>query len=39
VSPAVICTPREIDVLITDDGISNEASRAFAANDVRVLAV
>jgi len=39
VSPAVISTLREIDVLITDDGISNEALRAFAANDVRVMAV
>jgi DeoR family transcriptional regulator, aga operon transcriptional repressor len=39
VSPAVICLPREIDLLITDDGISKEASHAFAANDVRVIAV
>ncbi|MFZ1940901.1 MAG: DeoR/GlpR family DNA-binding transcription regulator [Terracidiphilus sp.] len=39
VSPAVICPSRDIDVLITDDGISDAASRAFAANDIRVLAV
>lgn len=39
VSPAVICPPRDIDVLITDDGISDEASRAFAGNDIRVIAV
>jgi DeoR family transcriptional regulator, aga operon transcriptional repressor len=39
VSPAVICPPRDIDLLITDDGISDEASRAFAANDIRVIAV
>ncbi len=39
VSPAVICPSRDIDVLITDDGISDAASRAFAANNIRVLAV
>ncbi len=39
VSPAVICLPRDIDVLITDDGISDEAARAFAAKDIRVIAV
>lgn len=39
VSPAVICTPREIDLLITNDGISDEATRAFAASEIRVLAV
>jgi DeoR/GlpR family transcriptional regulator of sugar metabolism len=39
VSPAVICPPRDIDLLITDDGISEEAINAFAANDVRVLVV
>jgi len=39
VSPAVICPPRDIDVLITDDGISHEASRAIAAHDIRVVAV
>jgi DeoR family transcriptional regulator, aga operon transcriptional repressor len=39
VSPAVICAPRDIDLLITDDGISHEISRAFAASDIRVLRV
>jgi len=39
VSPAVICPPRDIDVLITDDAISDEAARAFAASDIRVIAV
>ena len=39
VSPAVVCSPREIDLLITDNGISKQASRAFAANNVRVIAV
>jgi DeoR family transcriptional regulator of aga operon len=39
VSPAVICPPRDIDVLITDDGISEEAVSAFAACGVRVLVV
>ena len=39
VSPAVICPPRDIDLLITDDGISEETERAFAASDIRVLAV
>jgi DeoR family transcriptional regulator, aga operon transcriptional repressor len=39
VSPAIVCSPRDIDLLITDDGISDEASRAFAANDIQLLAV
>ena len=39
VSPAVICPPRDIDLLITDDAISDEISRAFAASDIRVLTV
>jgi DeoR family transcriptional regulator of aga operon len=39
VSPAVICPPRNIDLLITDNGISEEAAAAFAAIGVRVLAV
>jgi DeoR/GlpR family transcriptional regulator of sugar metabolism len=39
VSPAVICPLREVDTLITDDGISEEVSSAFAANDVRVVVV
>lgn len=37
VSPAVICSVADIDLLITDDGISPEAVRAFQHSDVRVL--
>jgi DeoR family transcriptional regulator of aga operon len=39
VSPAVVCAPKEIDLLITDDGISEETISAFTAAGVRVLAV
>jgi DeoR/GlpR family transcriptional regulator of sugar metabolism len=39
VSPFVICPPSKIDLLITDDGISEEAQNAFAANGVRVVIV
>ena len=39
VSPAVICPPAEIDLLITDDGLSEEAARSFSAAGVKVLAV
>jgi DeoR family transcriptional regulator of aga operon len=39
VSPAVICPLREVDLLITDDGITDEAVSAFEACDVKVLAV
>jgi DeoR family transcriptional regulator of aga operon len=39
VSPAVICPPREIHLLITDDGISEEAVSDFEASGVRVLTV
>ena len=39
VSPAVVCQPKEIDLLITDNGISEEAAAAFAAAGVKVLAV
>ncbi|SPE31636.1 Transcriptional regulator, DeoR family (fragment) [Candidatus Sulfotelmatomonas gaucii] len=39
VIPAVICPPRDIDLLITDDGMSDEASRTFAAHDIHVIAV
>jgi DeoR family transcriptional regulator of aga operon len=39
ISPAVICPPNEIDLLITDDGISEEAKDAFAARGVRLLIV
>jgi DeoR family transcriptional regulator of aga operon len=37
VSPAVICPVSDIDILITDDGISEEAIRAFERSGVRVL--
>lgn len=39
VSPAVVCTSKEIDLLITDTGISDEIARAFDAAGVKVLAV
>lgn len=39
VSPAVVCPPNEIDLLITDNGISEEAASAFAKSDVKILAV
>jgi DeoR family transcriptional regulator of aga operon len=39
VSPAVICPLREVDLLITDDGITDEAVSAFEACDVKVMAV
>ncbi|MGC2401695.1 MAG: DeoR/GlpR family DNA-binding transcription regulator [Acidobacteriaceae bacterium] len=38
-SPAVVCPIHEIDLIITDDGVSEDASRAFAAKGVRVLVV
>jgi DeoR family transcriptional regulator of aga operon len=39
VSPAVVCPPAEIDLLITDNGISEEAARAFAEASVKLMAV
>jgi DeoR family transcriptional regulator of aga operon len=39
VSPAVVCLPSEIDLLITDNGISEDAMKALAASGVKVLAV
>ena len=39
VSPAVVCAPEEIDLLITDNGISEETAKAFAAAGVKVMAV
>lgn len=39
VSPAVICLPREIDQLITDDGIDRETASAFEAAGIRVTIV
>ena len=38
-SPAVICPTTDIDILITDDGISDEAIKAFKRRDVQVIAV
>jgi len=39
VSPAVICSAGDIDVLITDDGISDEAMQAFTQCGVRMVVV
>jgi DeoR family transcriptional regulator of aga operon len=39
VSPAVICLPREIDVLITDDGIDRESAAVFAAAGINIIMV
>jgi DeoR family transcriptional regulator, aga operon transcriptional repressor len=39
VSPAVVCPPNEIDLLITDNGISEESLQAFASCGVKVIAV
>jgi DeoR family transcriptional regulator of aga operon len=39
VSPAVVCQPKEIDLLITDNGIAEEAAVAFAEAGVKVLVV
>jgi DeoR family transcriptional regulator, aga operon transcriptional repressor len=39
ISPGVICPVTDIDVLITDDGISDEAVKAFKRADVEVLIV
>jgi DeoR family transcriptional regulator of aga operon len=36
-SPAVICPIGDIDILVTDDGISEDAVKAFARAGVRVL--
>jgi len=38
-SPAVICPVTDIDILITDDGISDEAVKAFRRSDVDVVIV
>lgn len=37
ISPAVICPVTDIDVLITDDGISEHAVKGFKSADVHVL--
>jgi DeoR family transcriptional regulator of aga operon len=39
ISPAVICPAVDIDILITDDGISMDALRAFARSGVKVVKV
>jgi DeoR family transcriptional regulator, aga operon transcriptional repressor len=39
VSPAVICPTREIDLLITDDGIAAETAEAMKAGGIQVLSV
>jgi DeoR family transcriptional regulator of aga operon len=39
VSPALICPVTEIDILVTDSGITSEALAGFRANGVEVLAV
>jgi len=39
VSPAVVCPVSEIDLIITDDGIQEEAAKSFAARGLRVLVV
>lgn len=39
VSPAVVCPAAEIDLLITDNGISREAAKAFADAGVKLMAV
>ncbi len=38
-SPAVICPVTDIDILITDDGVSEDAVKAFRRYDVRVVMV
>jgi DeoR family transcriptional regulator of aga operon len=38
-SPAVICPVTEIDILITDDGVSDDAVKAFRRSDVQVVIV
>ena len=38
-SPAVICPVSDIDILITDDGVSDDAVNAFRRSDVRVIIV
>jgi DeoR family transcriptional regulator of aga operon len=38
-SPAVICPVTDIDILITDDGVSNDAVKAFKRKGVQVVIV
>ena len=37
ISPAVVCTPKEMDLLITDDGITEGAASRFAAVGIKLL--
>lgn len=39
VSPAVICPPRDIDLLITDDGIAPETAEAMKSSGIHVFTV
>jgi len=39
VSPAVICPPRDIDLLITDDGIAPDTVNALKSSGIRVMTV
>jgi len=39
ISPAVICAAEDIDVLITDDGIAEDAAKAFSRCGVKVVIV
>jgi DeoR family transcriptional regulator of aga operon len=39
VSPAVVCPANEIDLLITDNGISEQSLQAFASCGVKVIVV
>jgi DeoR family transcriptional regulator of aga operon len=39
ISPALICPASEIDVLVTDTGISAEALEGFKAHGIEVFAV
>ena len=38
-SPAVVCSPNEIDLLITDKGITREAAEGFARCNLQVIVV
>ena len=39
ISPALICPPSEVDILVTDSGLAPEALEAFRARDIEVQAV
>jgi DeoR/GlpR family transcriptional regulator of sugar metabolism len=39
VSPALICPVADIDILITDSGITSDALAGFKANGIQVLVV